>query len=304
MSPTPPAAFSPDATPRTLADLQDAFVAWLEVERAAGRCAPRTVAYYRTHLERFAAELGGALPLAALRAYDLECRKHSWHFVQSVQRLFNWAVEVELLPRSPFRRVKRPRTRGRSRVLTERQQARLLRAARSAFRRFLIGMRETLARPQEVRELAWEMLDEDLGCFVLRDFKGKGRRADGAEVRLIPVSRRLWRLLDRLRARGGGAGHVFRNSAGRAWTRNAVRCCMRRLRRRLGWPNDGEHVVPYTFRHTAATRATANGVSDRRLADLLGHTKTATTARYQHLQSEDLLAALDQARRRRRGRAG
>ncbi len=286
--------------PLSLAALSQRFFAWLDKECSAGRCAARTVRYYRDQLVPFVASAGGKRPAAGLIAFDLERFKTGWHSVQAVQRLFNWGVKMGLLDRSPFAAVERPRPQGRQRVLTPRESAELLRAAPRAIRRYLIGMRETLARPQEVRALAWEMYDPALRAFVLTEFKGKRRRRDGAKARVIPVSPRLARLLERIRPEGEAAGHVFLNERGRPWTQNAVRCAMRTLRRRLGWPDEGEHVVCYTLRHTAATLATANGVTDRRLADLMGHTSTRTTARYQHLQSDHLHAALDQAQGRRR----
>jgi site-specific recombinase XerD len=285
----------------TLGELAARFFAWMERECAGERYARGTLDYYRTHLTLAVRRIGADRPVAELRAIDLEMTRTSWFSVQAPQRLFNWAVRVGLSESNPFRNVPLPPHPARSRVLSDVELAQLLRGARGgrgAFRRFLIGMRETLARPQEIRHLTWEMLDPRLGAFVLTDFKGKKRRRDGKAARLIPVTPRLGRLLERLRARQGATGRVFLNCAGEPWTRNAVRCCMRRLRRKLGWPDRGEKVVPYTMRHTGATRATANGVSDRRLADLMGHAKTITTARYQHLQVIHLHEALRQAQAR------
>src|SRR6185295_4351794 len=59
----------------------------------------------------------------------------------------------------------------------------------------------------------------------------------------------------------------------------------------VGRDRHGETIVPYTFRHTAATLASAAGVRDRLLADALGHTETSTTARYQHLATEHIRAS-------------
>ncbi len=70
---------------------------------------------------------------------------------------------------------------------------------------------------------------------------------------------------------------------------------------KLGFAPDehGENVVAYTLRHTGGTRATAQGVRDRVLADLMGHAQTTTTRRYQHLQTEHLHAALQKTNQRR-----
>lgn len=139
--------------------------------------------------------------------------------------------------------------------------------------------------------------------FVLTDFKAKSLRKDGEEERRILVDDRLHRLLIRLarRHRPAPDDFIFCNSHGKPWTANAVRCRMRRLRKAVGLIEDdrGEKVVAYTLRHSGATRATINGVRDRILADLLGHTTTHTTRRYQHVGTEHLRTAANQATRRR-----
>ena len=113
----------------------------------------------------------------------------------------------------------------------------------------------------------------------------------------------MGRLLARLRRRWNGRtfwdqgdDYVFLTSKGRPWTNNAVRCCMRRLRKKCGFDEDGqERLVAYTFRHTAATFAVANGVRDRVLADLMGHVQPSMTQKYIHLQPAHLISAIREA---------
>ena len=72
---------------------------------------------------------------------------------------------------------------------------------------------------------------------------------------------------------------------------------MRRLRVKAGIGPDenGEQIVMYTARHTFGTAAAAGGVSDRRLADLMGHTDTKMTQKYIHLANPDLRKAVVEA---------
>jgi integrase len=139
--------------------------------------------------------------------------------------------------------------------------------------------------------------------FVLKDFKAKKRRKDRAAVRLIPLDGRMLRLLNRLARRRPPSPEdfIFLNGDGRPRTSNAVRCRMRRLRAKLGMGPDenGEQVVAYTLRHTSATRASAQGVRDKVLAELMGHTSTATTQRYQHLQADHLAEAIQRVNTRK-----
>lgn len=293
--PRAPGAF---VKPATVGALAAEFLACLGRRVPEGRCAARTVAYYRSGVGRWVEAVGAGLPLAEVIPFLVERHCRNWHATQAVKRLFAWAADMGLVERSPVASVALPPRGQRERVLSPAERARLLRGAGRAFRDFMLAMLETLARPQEVRALRWDQLRD--GAFALGEFKGKGRRRDGLRLRLIPVSARLARLLGRLARRPGfdPAGPVLLNDDGRPWTANAVRCRMRRLRRRAGLDGGGERVVAYTLRHTAATLATANGVGDRLLAELMGHASTRTTARYQHLQAGHLKAAIDRATRR------
>jgi integrase len=288
----------------TLGQLANKYGEWMQREIEAGRMKPRTLDYYQDHIQRFLDAVGGNRPAAGLIPHDLEVHKSGWHSVQAVQRLLNWGVEMGLLAENPVRTVKKPDLGQRKRTLSPRELAGLLRAADRHFRAFLLAMRHTIARPQEVRSLRWkDLFYEPVPMFVLKEFKAKARRKDKAAVRLIPLDGRMLRLLARLarKRRPAPEDHVFLNRLGKPWSANAVRCRMRRLRDTLGLgPDDaGENVVAYTLRHTAATRASARGVRDRVLAELMGHTNTATTQRYQHLQADHLADAIRRANSRK-----
>lgn len=306
----------------TLGGLRDRYLDWLGREILAGRNEPRTAEYYRRWLALFVehagrqrhegpataddlAALGAAVPVAELIPWDLESFKSGWHSVQAVQRLLNWSVEMGLVKESPFARVSRPDPGRRERTLDRPELARLLRSTTRAFRRFLVAMYRTLARPGELRSLKWEHLHESGRFFQLRTFKAKRKRKDrdgAGRVRQIALDGWMRRLVARLAQKPHAPGDfVFLNCRGDPWNRNSLRCAMRKARSRAGLDHaGGERVVCYTLRHSAATEATARGVADRRLADVLGHTTTRTTARYQHLGAEALVDAVEQATARHR----
>ncbi len=275
--------------PTTVSDLVDHYLTWLVREVRALRVEARTLEYYGRQLKRFVAGLGDGgsdRRLDSLIAFDLEKIKSGWHSVQAVQRLFNWGVKVGLVEGNPFAGIERPQLGQRSRTLSRGEMCRLLYSVAKPFRLFLVAMRHTLARPQEIRQLRWADLNADGTAFVLTKYKAKKRRKDKAPERLILLDAYMQGLIRALQANRRPALHdpVFTNRVGEAWTANAVRCAMRTGRARAGLNQPGmERVVAYTMRHTAATDATANNVRDRTLADLMGHASTKTTARYQHL---------------------
>lgn len=289
----------------TLGQLADKYGEWMEREVAADRMKPRTRDYYRDTLQKFLDALGGARPASGVLPHEVEMYKTNWHSVQAVHRLYNWAVSMGLLTENPVSSVKKPDLGQRQRILSTVETVRLLRGTDRPFRRFLLAMRHTIARPQEVRAFQWKhLVYEPVPMFILRDFKAKKRRKDGkTAVRVIPLDDRMLRLLNRLagKRRPAPEDYVFLNEDGNPWTANAVRCRMMRLRDKLGFEPDanGEHVVAYTMRHTAATQATARGVRDKLLAELMGHTSTSTTQRYQHPQAEHLADAIQRVNRRK-----
>jgi integrase len=288
----------------TLGQLADEFGRWLEQEVAAGRKRPATLAYYKHLIQRFLNAVGGRRPADGVKPIELERYKTNWHSVQSVQRLFNWGVSMGLIGSNPLRSVRRPDLGQRERILSPRETAQLHRAADPAYRAVLMALQHTIARPQEIRALQWKLLQlRPYPLFELRDFKAKLRRKDRHVARRrIPLDDRMLRMLRRFAARRNPApdDFVFLNSRGRPWTANALRLRMRTLRKKLKFDPDerGEQVVNYTLRHTAATRACAAGLRDRVLADLMGHTSTTTTARYQHLQDRHLHEAIRTANAR------
>jgi integrase len=289
----------------SVGQLADKYGEWMQREVDAGRMRPRTLDYYHTHIQRFIDAVGGHRPAVGVLPHEAEMFKTTWHSLQAVHRLFNWGVVMGLLTQNPIRSVKLPDLGQRQRILTPAETARFFRAADLDFRRFLIAMRQTIARPQEIRALQWKHLTiEPVPAFVLRDFKARNRRKDRkTAVRIIPLDDRMQRLLGRLarKRQPSSEAHIFLNRNGDPWTANAVRCRMKRLREKLGFEPDenGENIVCYTMRHTSATRATARGVRDKLLAELMGQTSTDTTQRYQHLQAEHLAEAIRRANGRK-----
>lgn len=277
----------------TLCELQGNFLAFMRDEVKAGRRRPRTLAYYVDQLQPFVQANGGRVA-GELVAYDLVKLPRTWHKVQAVQRLFRWGCDMGLIQENPFARLERPPAGQRGRVLERDELARLVLGAGRPARRLLLSLRHTIARPGELRDLTWPAFLEDLQAFELIDFKGRSRRQDGLRLRLIPLDGWMTRMVVRWRRRRM-AGHVFTNSRGMPWTANGLRLAVRRARIRAALVDGLEPIVAYTIRHTAATWATAAGVRDRLLADLMGHANTRTTGRYQHLSAQHLAEAIRQA---------
>ncbi len=287
----------------SVASCVDRFVAWTAANRKA-----KTVDHYRYQLGRFVKE-HGRRSLSSLSPALVTTWTTSRHAIQAVQRLCAWCYRWEKSVKvNPLFGMPKPRMGQRRRVLDRAEMVRLLRGSDRTFRPFLIVLRDTMARPQEVRALTWEDLVEDgrggmvdqpspsaTSFFSLPTAKGFEFRAADPGERVIPISPRVARLLARLSRRPVTLDSpILRDSKGRAWTANAVRCRMRRLRERAGVVADrrGERAVLYSFRHTGATAAAVAGVGQYVLAGVLGHASPRTTERYVHPRPADLVAAM------------
>lgn len=283
--------------------------------RWASKCRHKTtVEVYRHYFDRFRREVGD-VDVFKLRPFTVSGWAKTWHQSQAIVRLIRWAVEdAGILPSNPLAYMKHPPKGQRQRTITKREQRKLFRAASSDLRSLLFAYSECWARPGELRAAKLSDL-HPLGSIaklrksliagratiVLHEYKNRKARRIPNQPRVILIPPSLGRFIARrLDSRSSMDDKIFLTSAGRPWTANALRCRLRRLRRRLGLTCDcrGENLVPYTFRHTGATLASSLGVRDRLLADILGHTEVATTARYQHLQTEHLRSALQKVWRR------
>jgi integrase len=302
---------SPGAGPvLKVQDLTRSYLAALEVRVKLGQAAPGTLTWYTSQFAKLD-KAAGVFPAAELRAHHLVAVEFTYHFVRALRSLFKWAADedVGLVPRDWFKKLTPPPCGERQRVLSRDEMRRLYLACSPRLRRFLFVMSRTIARPGEVRGLVWGDIHWDRRLITLTRFKGKKRRRDGVKVRTIPLDRSALRLLANIyRNRGnpGPAAPVWLDRDGKQWTYNALRCQMRRARCRAGLDVEGveERVVCYHMRHGAATQATRRGVTDNTLARIMGHSKTATTNRYQHLAGDDLVAAIDRVSARPRPKAG
>ena len=283
------------------------FLAFCRASKAA-----RTADYYAHHLAKLVKRVGNKLA-CRLKSTDLTAWAKTWHETQAVTRCFHWAAnEEELIRRSPFKKVKLPPMRGRERILSPQQIAKFLRGLRPAPRLFFLAMRETFARPQEIRaarvcDLKSENPRENLeaallagrALIVLRNYKSRERRSDPSRHRVLLVTKRLGRAILRLgRLAPTDTSPIFLNTLGKQWTKNAIRCVVRRSRRTQGIERDetGETLCAYHIRHSVATEVAAGGMVDRSLADLLGHADVKTTSRYQHLTVGHLRSSLERAK--------
>jgi integrase len=260
-----------------------------------------TFEWYRKYLQSFC-DLHGSVRAADLRPLHLTAwldAHPGWkasrrHAIIAVKRCFKWAEEEGVVDRSPFRGVKKPPVGRRERVLTPAEKREVLGAIRDRpFRQFVFALFETGCRPGEVARVTAQHFDAARGLWVLGTHKTRKKTGRPRIVYLTPAMVELTREL----IAKYPEGPLFRgNRSHRGFTPNGIRCRFRRLRAKL--PHL-QGVVSYTARHTYATEALAAGVGVMEVAELLGHTSTATVQQhYAHLdqKTQHMLEAAKRAR--------
>lgn len=178
------------------------------------------------------------------------------------------------------------------RALTEREIDLLMENTRPKFRflwRFLI---ETGLRTGEWLQLEWEDFDLDEG--KLRLVPGRRVYRDGEEPKVLKIKtdseRSAWLsepILEELRElRESGAERPLG-----AYSQQTVKTEWNRVRRKLGLERD-DLFVPYSLRHTCATRLVSRGIPTSTVQKWMGHANIATTTIYLDQSDEDMKACV------------
>jgi integrase len=200
-----------------------------------------------------------------------------------IKQILRWAVSRKILTSNPLDGQPLPPTKARQRILSVEEHNTLCRASTRKFKPLLRFAWMVGCRPGELRELRWSQLDKDFGRAVMAEHKsdktGKPRVIyfpDRAQkiLRAVKTSK-----TDRRAKSGFGEDFVFWNHRRKQWTKNAVVCRMKEIRKVTGLD-----VVAYNYRHTWITRALLSGVDIATVAVLSGHSSVAMIAKtYGHL---------------------
>ena len=287
----------------TVASLVDAFL-----DHSVKRDAPSTFYERKLYLQDFCSHYGPQLVRDCKPWHlskwvdDHPTWKSGWtkHYaMRCVMRPFNWAVKMGRIPTNPFDSVEWPHCNTSRRPMTDEEYDRLLKAAGpdSRLGEILRFLWYTGCRPSELRQLRWPDIYFQVKTPAIVIQKHKTSRTQRVpKPRVIPIVEEVAGLLKRIEARSEHDEFVFVTHRRTPWARNSIQQNLRRLRRKLGLPED---VVLYGIRHHFGTDSIRNGNDIRTTADLLGHNHIRTTERYVHPtdQIDALAAAMARATR-------
>jgi len=193
--------------------------------------------------------------------------------IRGVMRCFNWAEKQGLIDRNPVRRVERPKYVPRDVRITDDQWSALLAALKpdDPFKTFLNALRETGARPREVRMIEARHLVGRSWVFEVLESKGKKRR------RAVPLNDSALAITQELAAKNP-TGPLFRNRRGTPWTTYSINNRLCALAE-----STGVKITAYAVRHEFISKAIERGVDPVTLAKIAGHVDTVMLSRvYSH----------------------
>ena len=276
----------PQSPKSTILVVLAAFAEWAEKHTK-----PATYEWYRRFLKSFGQSIPPDLRVIDLKPFHVTQwldDNSQWGdsgrrgAITSLKRAFQWAVDEGYLDRSPVASIRKPAIPRRETVLNaEQRQIILNEASDEEFRDLLTAIQETGVRPQEVRQVEARHVDLEHGLWTFPTDENKTGRIT-QKPRIVFLTPNALEITRRLIEKYP-SGPLFRNSRGKPWTRNAIRCRFRRLRTRLSdrLPAD---LCTYLFRHTYATDALERGVDAITVAELMGHRDATMVSRvYQHL---------------------
>ncbi len=277
----------------SLYGLSQVYLDWVQQNRSKS-----TYDNQLRFLKQFIKRVGKAMKVAALKNHHLlkwVDAQTGWtsttkrDAISTVLRMLNWAVEQGHIHRSPISKIKKPK-RQRREVFYSIEQWNQIRAhVKDGFIDLLDFLWSTGCRPKEARDLeaSHVHLDNNVCLMVSNESKGEMPRA----IFLTPEPKSNLERLIKKRP----VGKLFLNSRGNPWTKDAIKCRLTTISRKVGF-----RVIAYgTYgtRHSYATHGLTNGVDSIVLAQLMGHKNTNMIAQvYSHL-SQNPTFLIEQAER-------
>lgn len=273
----------------------EAYLDWVSRNRAPATY--RSATHYLTSFVRF---LGKRKQLRHVTADAISgwLDEHtSWgsttrsDAISHLSRAFAWGMRKKVLKHSPVADLeKKPTRRRREVVYSPAEWKKILGQVKDeCFRDLLIFMWETGCRPIEARRL--EAAHVDLKNELALYQPSESKTGTFRPVFLTETAKAICERLCKLHPEGP----IFRNSRGRPWTKDAIKCRFTRLKEKVGING----LCAYGIRHSYATEALKNGVDSVSLAVLMGHKDVSMIARnYQHL-AKNIPYLREQAKRAR-----
>jgi integrase len=209
-----------------------------------------------------------------------------------ISRMFNFAVEREILEATPAAGIKRVhKEQGRQRVLSEAEirkfwdnlpNTQMTESVRLALQLMLV----TAQRRGEVTEATWDEFDFSAGWWTIA-----AARAKNGLAHRVPLSNLALGLLERIKALSGDSPYLFPSPRGN--NPITVRALTRAVDRNIEALGVAD-FTPHDLRRTAASHMAGLGIQRLVISKILNHVEPGITAVYdRHTYDPEKREALD-----------
>jgi integrase len=261
----------------TLAEFSKRFLEWVKTARLE----PESRKYYESGWRMLSETPIAAMRVSHITTDEAEALRFNHspananRALRTLRRMLGKAAEWGVVPAAP--RIKLFKEEGRSRLISDDEEAKLLEVAKGALRDVLIIMLDCGMRPGEVFQMRWEDIDWERNVIFIP--RGKTRLAR----RYLPMSERIIASLERSRE-GKVEGWVFpSDSKPGHLTTVATAFETARAKAKLS-----SEIKLYCARHTFATKVLAATGNLSLVMRTLGHSNAQTAMIYQHPSMEDV----------------
>jgi integrase len=186
-----------------------------------------------------------------------------------LKKMFTWAQERGLCEENPAQRIKKfsEADTVRDRVLTEQEEARLMKELAPHVRPIILTALHTGMRYREILNLPWKNINLDKRTLKVEHTKSK-------KARFIPINSLLYETLKALKANGSNGSLVFP-------FKNITKA-FENARRRAAL----EDFVFHDLRRSFGTRLLEKGANIFTISKLYGHCNVVVTQNYLHPKDE------------------
>lgn len=300
-----------------------AFTLYLQLERGASEETHRN---YHSDLQQFLAHIQeqffqtdvapkpNDLQALHIRSYlkhlsDLGLKKNSLaRKLACLKSFFRFVLEEGRINHNPATAVRSPRLGSHlPTVLTKDEATMLLDSpppqtwVQARNQAILETLYSSGARVSELVGINWDDLDLEAQFIRLRGKGKKERRVPIGTVateaildyqrKLPSMSRTTWKKISNQLPPRSGSQPLFLNVRGNRLTTRSIE----RLIKQQAGERFPKSVTPHTLRHSYATHLLDEGADLRAIQELLGHASLATTQKYTHVATDQLMAVYDQA---------
>lgn len=212
---------------------------------------------------------------------------------------FNWAVAQGYLTRNPIPKIKKPeaKARGEKVVVPEELERLLIEKANKGFSRFLRFLSGTGCRPGEAMHAEVHHYKKDLRAIIFPwnppegEYRWKNAKKSKKD-RVIYLTDEMVTLVEGELA-GRSSGPILRSNTGINFKPLNVRSTLKRLLGKKGvkeWVARNKYqssqLMPYSFRHSYATRMLKQGCPIKLLADAMGTSVRMIERHYSHAHDD------------------